>query len=248
MIDYIDEYDGIELFDGTVNSELDEIVDNLKSKAKKEFLDRLNKLEKENAELKDIKENYNSKIDELERKYDNRLYKLEQDYKEKERNLYRRPINEIFPFVSKPYYIASIKYDYIPKCDKCNEDRQFVYIDPLNREHKFDCTCKKREFSGYEIEERVINFIKEITIRDGKPQMFVDFDVKENCDNNYIYGNYFDKSKIVPSEKVDELINNYSSMFEIGRYDVMQYYFETKEDCEKVINALNSMLNKVERN
>ncbi len=248
MIDYIDEYDGIELFDGTVDSEINEFVDGLKSKAKKEFLDKLNKLEKENEELKEIKKNYNAKIDELERKYDDRLYELEQDYKEKERNLYKRPINEIFPFVSKPYYRATIKYDYIPKCDKCNEDRQFVYIDPLNREHKIDCTCKKREFLGYEVEERVINFIKEISIRNGRPCMWVDFNINKFSDGDYVSGNYFDISKIIPSNKVDELINNYSSMVSIPRYEATQYYFETKEDCEKVVSALNSMFYKVERN
>lgn len=247
-MNYFDDYDENDFYDESVNSELNEFIENIKTKAKKEFIDRLNELEKENQELQEVKRDYNSKINELEREYDDKLYKLEKEYKEKECNLYKRPINEIFPFVSKPYYKATVKYDYIPKCNKCDENRQFVYIDPLNREHKFDCACNKKEFRGYEVEERVINFIKEISIRDGKPRMWVDFNIRESNSGDYICGNYFDKSKIVPSEKVDELVNEYFSMNSIPRYDVTQYYFESKEDCEKVISALNSMLDKIERN
>jgi len=245
MIDF-NVYDEDDFYDESVNSEWDNFFESLKTKAKKEFIDKLNRLEKENEELKDIKKNYNAKVEELERKYDDKLWKLEKEYKEKEYNLYRRPINEIFPFVTKPYYSATYKYDYIPKCDKCNENRQFIYIDPLNREHKFDCTCNKKEFTGYDVEEKQIKFIKEISVRDGKPCMWVRFDIPKDFD--YISGYFFDKDKIVPSSEVDKFINKYSLMDKIGMYEITQYYFESKEDCEKVVNALNTMLDKIERN
>ena len=91
-------YDFDEFYDESVDSELDEFVDSLKNRAKKEFIDRLNKLEEENARLRDIKENYNTKIRQLENEYDNKKYQLEKEYKDKEYKLYRRPINEILPF------------------------------------------------------------------------------------------------------------------------------------------------------
>lgn len=244
MIDF-NEYDKDDFYDESVNSELDDFIETIKSKAKKEFIDRLNALEKENKELQDIKKNYNAKIEELKRDYDNKKWELEKEYKEKEYKLYRRPINEIFPFVSKPYYRATTKADYIPKCDKCNENRQFVYIDPLNQEHRFNCTCNTRVFSGYEVEERIINFISEISIRNGKPCMWVDFNIRASNDGGYIYGIFFDKDKIVPSIEVDKLINKYSLMDKIDKYEITQYYFESKEDCEKVISALNNMLDKI---
>ena len=243
---YFDEYD--DFYDESVNSELDEIVESIKTKAKKEFIDKLNKLEKENNELQEIKRNYNDKIYQLEREYDKKKRELEEEYKKKEYNLYRRPISEIFPFVSKPYYRATTKSDYVPKCDKCNENRQFVYVDPLNKEHKFDCTCNKRVFSGYEVEEKQIKFISEISIRDGKPCMWVGFNIKGYEDSEYISGTFFDKDKVVPSIKVDELINKYSLMDKIRKYEICEYYFESKEDCEKFATALNTMLDKVERN
>ena len=234
-----------DFYDESVNSELNEFIENIKTKAKKEFIDRLNELEKENQELQEIKRNYDDKIEELERDYDNKKWELEKEYKNKEYNLYRRPIKEIFPFVSKPYYKAMIKFDYIPKCDKCDENRQFVYVDPLNREYKFNCTCNKKEFAGYLVEERIINYISEISIRNGKPCMWVAFDIKSSKDSEYIYGIFFDKDKIVPSIEVDELIHKYSLMDKIARNSILEYYFETKEDCEKVVNALNTMLDKV---
>ena len=247
MIDF-NEYDEDDFYDESVNSELDEFIEGIKSKAKKEFIDKLNALEKENKELQEIKRKYNDKIEELEREYDKKQWELEKEYKDKEYKLYRRPIEEIFPFVSKPYYVVTTKSDYVPKCNKCNENRQFIFIDPLNREHKFDCTCNKREFSGYESEERIINFIDEITIRNGKPCMWVAFNINKSSNGDYISGNFFDKENIVPSNEVDALINKYSLMDSIPRYNVIHYYFETKDDAEKVVSALNNMLDKVERN
>ena len=123
-----------------------------------------------------------------------------------------------------------------------------MYVDPLNRKHTFDCSCNKTEFSGYRVEETLINFIKEISIRNGKPCMWVDFNISEGSNGDYISGSFFDKDKIVPSIEVDKLIQKYSLMDKIGRYEITQYYFESKEDCEKVVNALNTMLDKVERN
>lgn len=237
-------YDFDEFYDESVDSELDEFVDSLKNRAKKEFIDRLKKLEEENARLQEIKENYESKIRQLENEYDNKKYQLEKEYKEKERTLYKRPIDEIFPLVSKPYYRAVTKRGYVPKCDKCDENRQFVYIDPLNREHKFDCTCNTREFVGYEVEERLINFISEISIRNGKPCMWVAFDISNSSNGDYISGTFFDRDKIVPSNKVDELIHKYSLKDKIDRYEVVSYQFESKEDCEKFVSFLNDNLDK----
>ena len=64
--EYNEEYED-DFYDESVNSELNEFIESIKSKAKKEFIDRLNALEKENKELQDIKENYNDRIQELER-------------------------------------------------------------------------------------------------------------------------------------------------------------------------------------
>lgn len=235
-----------DFYDESVNSELNEFIENIKTKAKKEFIDRLNELEKENEELRDIKTNYNAKIEELERDYNNKKFQLEKEYKNKEYNLYRRPIEEIFPFVSKTYYSTTAKADYVPKCDKCDENRQFVYIDPLNREHKFDCTCNKKVFSGFGVKEKQVQFIKEISIINGKPCLWVDFNIRRFHDDSYISGDFFDKDKIVPSTEVDKLINKYSLKDKIDRYEMSQYYFESKEDCEKVVKALNTMLDKID--
>ena len=49
---YEDLYD--DFYEESVNSELDEFVYALKTRAKKEFIDRLNALEEENKELQDI--------------------------------------------------------------------------------------------------------------------------------------------------------------------------------------------------
>lgn len=238
---YEDLYDGF--YDESVNSELDEFVYALKTRAKKEFIDRLNALEKENKELQEIKKNYKDKIRQLEIEYHNKEVKLEREYKEKEYTLYRRPIEEIFPLVSKTYYLATTNYTYVPKCDKCNDDRQFVYVDPLGEEHTFNCSCKTTKFSGYTIKEKSVKFISSISIINDKPCLWVTFDVPR--DGGYISGDFFDKDKIVSSSEVDKLISEYSKKSTIAMYEPIAHYFENKEDCEKFIDFLNNNLSKI---
>lgn len=234
-----------DFYDESVNSELDEFVDALKTRAKKEFIDRLNALEEENKELQDIKQHYDAKIVQLEIEYHNKEVQLEREYKENEYKLYKRPIDEIFPLVSKTYYSVTTNYTYVPKCDKCNEDRQFVYVDPLGETHKFDCSCNAKKFSGYAVEEKSVKFISEISIRNGRPCLWVTFDVPR--DGGYISGNFFDKDKIIYSDKLDKLIFDYSQKSTISMYEPIGYYFENKEDCEKFIEYLNNNLSKVKR-
>lgn len=233
-----------DFYDESVNSELDEFVDALKTRAKKEFIDRLNALEKENKELQEIKANYDAKIRQLENKYNSKTLELERDYQEKERKLYKRPIDEIFPLVSKTYYRATPNYTYVPKCDKCNDNRQFVYVDPLGETHTFNCSCNTKEFSGYTVEEKLVKFISEISIRNGRPCLWVTFDVPR--DGGYISGSYFAKDKIISTNELDKLISEYSNKSTFRMYEPIDYYFENKEDCEKFVDFLNNNLNKIE--
>lgn len=239
---YEDLYD--DFYEESVNSELDEFVYALKTRAKKEFIDRLNALEEENKELQDIKQHYDAKIVQLEIEYHNKEVQLEREYKEKEYNLYRRPIEEIYPLVSKTYYKATTNYTYVPKCNKCNDDRQFVYVDPLGETHKFNCSCNTKEFSGYVVEEKSVKFISKISIRNGKPCLWVTFDVPR--DGGYISGSYFAKDKIISSDELDKLISEYSNKSTFRRYEPVDYYFENKEDCEKFVDFLNNTLSKIE--
>lgn len=235
--------------DREIYSQFDELVENITSKAKKGFIDRLNKLEKENQELQEIKANYNGKLHQLEREYNDKKWELEKEYKEKERKLYHRPIDEIFPLVSKTYYYAETKDDYVPKCDKCNDDRMFVYVDPLNQVHEFPCSCNKKVFSGYETKEKQVKFIDEISIRNGKPFLWVTFNLRkfgESNDDCYISGTFFDKDKIISKDKLEDIMSKYKNQNElIDRYKPTEYYFENKEDCELFISFLNNNLNKI---
>lgn len=242
---YDDFYGEDDFYSESVNSYLDEFVDTLKTRAKKEFIDRLNALEKENKELQEIKKNYNDKIRQLENEYHSKAVKLEREYEEKEYNLYRRPIEEIYPLVSKTYYSATTNYTYVPKCDKCNDDRQFVYVDPLGETHKFSCSCNIKQFYGYAVKEESVKFIKEISIRNGKPCLWVTFNVPR--DDDYISGNFFDKDKIISSNKLDKLIFDYSNKSTFRRYEPTVYYFENKEDCEKFVAFVNNNLSKIEQ-
>jgi hypothetical protein len=143
------------------------------------------------------------------------------------------------------YYSASIKYDYIPKCDKCNDDREFVFIDPLNQKHTFPCSCKKTEFVGYEVREKQVKFISEISIRNGRPCLWVTF--HKPADSDYISGNFFDIDKIVSKGKVDDIIADYKRQLKINKYSPRDYYFENKEDCELFVSFLNNNFDKIEK-
>lgn len=224
-----------------------DLKEHLRNEVKKEIIDKLEQLEKENKELQDIKKHK----EKLEQDYKNKTYELEREYKEKERTLYKKPLKELIDIIQEEHYV--VNYDWLdkPKCDKCNEQRQIELEDAYGRKHYVDCVCKEKYKSNYIVKPYYIGTITEIAKRDNKLAMWIKFTYEKSCwqDNDYISATYIDKNSII--NDFDEFIQNNENVEEIkakvkNKYYLSEYIFSKKEEAKKLADYANNLENKGE--
>lgn len=127
---YEDFYEGPSYFD----EQIDEFKESLRKEVKKEILNEIEKLKKENQELQDVKNNFNQiKLD-----YEQKKEEFNKKESDMMRELARKKVEELTTIADlKPevYWIDS-KLCYPPKCNKCDENRQIHFLSPSGK----DCT------------------------------------------------------------------------------------------------------------
>ena len=122
---------------------IEEFKEGLRKTVRDEYVKEMTRLKKENEELQEVKKNFN---------------KIKQEYKDKEEALKRREDNLNYELARKKFnelttiadfsehiYVIDYKEGYVPKCDKCDDNRQIHFTSPSGRECKEDCpVCGKR--------------------------------------------------------------------------------------------------------
>lgn len=220
---------------------IEELKEHLRNEVKSEILNKLERLEKENKELQEIKNNKNK----LELEYQEKERQLEREYKLKERDLMKRPIQELLEIIQEEYYYVSYNYLEKEKCDKCNNERKIELVDAYGRKHYVNCVCKDNYKSEYLVKEKYIGVITEISKRNGHLKMWVDFTYKKSNydkDDMYISGTYFDKDSIIYS--FDDFItkNEKKIKEELEKgYGFSSYIFSKKEEAQKFADYLNEL-------
>lgn len=224
-------------------SEADEFFDELKSKlvdaAKTslkndmESLKRRNEyLEKRNKELEDKAQEVLSKESDLE-------YKSRNLRREVEKEFYKTAIDDLFKdaIEQSQLWFADNKPHEKPKCDKCDEDRNWVLTWPDGTTTSKRCTCSQPDY-WYEPEETWIDTLKyKIKDSDYQFQRYyrLDRSYQYTGDSNWSYCSYgdfgiqfvYDKFCDDAIEKTEQL----GYMKKIG--------FKSKEECQKYCDWLN---------
>jgi hypothetical protein len=123
---------------------------NVKSSIKKEFLEEMEILKKENEELQEIKAGF----EEIKRCYENKKLELVNDYKKREKELETNKLNEIFKNIKSKLYVLRCENIRMEKCNKCDDRRKIKFIAPNNEEMHYRCDCDKlkRNYVVNEIE------------------------------------------------------------------------------------------------
>lgn len=145
--DYEDYFEPSE-FDDKCN----ELIEFLKSKAKKEIQEELEKLRKENEELRPIKSALDKKFAELEREKENYKWKESLMRDQITRELKRARLSELLSDFTETLYVVRNKPIQQPKCDKCDENRRQWYTTPLGKKAYENCTCAE-EIPHYIVKE-----------------------------------------------------------------------------------------------
>lgn len=189
------------------------IIENVRDQIK----NKIASLEKENAELQEIKKNWKQ----IKAEHDATMRELRFKTEVAEREAKRLRAKEILDSISSVGYRVHYEYVKPPKCDKCDDQRYIHFISPLGREMKEKCTCDQ----GYKVyspkEEKLLRFYATETIN----SMYY-----SSRDSD---GDMWELRSDVYKELPDNLekINEYSAVF-VNKEDC-QTYCDWKNNNEK---------------
>lgn len=113
---------------------MNDLKETLKKSIKDEFIKEMNRLRAENKRLQDVKENF----EQIKLDYAHKEQELKAREQDMEKNLARKKIMELATIADMKAQIYYIDDDtaYLPKCDKCDENRLIHFKSPTGK----DCT------------------------------------------------------------------------------------------------------------
>ena len=198
--------------------QIEEWKESLRESVKKEYKEEMERLRKENAELRDIKKNWQEKIGEFEAE----KFKLKTATRDAENKAKKARLRELLDAFTKQAWGIKYSYEYIhEKCDKCDDKGYIHYKSPQGRDVKEECNCRRRVCVFHPQEAEIVEFDDQMG--DIKPTFLY-----ERYDQGDDYDRYKKTARVYAGENFDE-INAYSGLI-----------FLNKEDCEKFCEYKNS--------
>lgn len=126
-------------------SEADEFFDTYKDKLRdelvKEVKDRIERLEKENAELTEVK----TRMRQIESEHARIVRECEQVKADAERKAKQEHVDEILKGLAIPGWCIDSEYREQPKCDRCDDDRKIEYVSKYGDKIYEPCKCSERK-------------------------------------------------------------------------------------------------------
>lgn len=226
---YDDYYDEDGIMEEAFEIPKRQLIDEARKHLKKEVQEEIDNLRKENQELKDIKDDYNV-FKKKEKELENLKVKLEEEYQRKFENLERdfveKNLIEIFNKYNKVFKkIYTISYNYCPrpKCNLCDENREYEIITPDGLKHKIACKCKEKMTVYKVVEDSNIIYLVFKNRGSEKIQIRLKYFYHDNA-------HYIDNEDLI--EKFDE--NNIPQ----SPYGAI---FASKEEAQKYCDYLNKL-------
>lgn len=220
MYDYYENY-----YEPSATEEaMHEIENILKQGIKKEIMDELERLRKENAELKEFKDHMSAYKRELNSLKSDCARQIA-DANDKAKKL---RIHELIGDNITVGYAVHIHNERPPKCDKCDHNRRVKFMSPLGREMSEDCMCAKYT-TTYSVEEvELVKFT--IYKQGGWPE-------KECLVKYYQHANttYNDSENYNSYESISDIYKD-NPFEEVNRYRTV---FLDKDKCQEYCDWLN---------
>lgn len=119
------------------DQQIDEFRQTLLKAVKTNFITKMELLEKDNAELQEVKKNF----DQIKRDYKDKERQLENERNQMERKIRNERLNQLMSDFEIILYTARSNRVLPPKCDMCNEKRRIPFTTPLGKEISEECEC-----------------------------------------------------------------------------------------------------------
>lgn len=225
MMSYPDFYDDTNFYTeaNEFDRQVDEFKESLMKGVKTEFLEEMESLRKENAELQEVKSNLKSIKEDYERK--------ERDLNVKKQNLEnqvrREHLSKLMNSIKvMAYTVGHSNKKLLEKCNKCNNDRRIYYKTPLGNDASERCDCDK-SVSQY---EPVKIPLVTMSLKSNN-EIRVWYQVKyEDTRDEYL--NYYEDS--INGDKMIRSLDEFN--IEDRLYGKL---FETEELCQKACDLVN---------
>lgn len=133
---------------------MDGFKDSIRENVKQEIKEKIERLEKENAELRDVKE----KWEDVKRYHEEAICELKREKERVRKELESEKINKLLESLAFTAYRPYAKSEMGPKCDKCDENRKIYFTSPMGRKMSEDCTCAARKVIYTPSEESLYRF------------------------------------------------------------------------------------------
>lgn len=199
--------------------QIDEFKQSLMQSVKKEFLDKLERLEEENKDLQDIKKNFLS----IKNDYEDKERKLEREYQYLKSQVRRERLGEIMKDSEIEMYTVASRSHEKPKCDKCDDERKIHYTTPLGKKTYETCDCAKRTY----VYEVISTMLHSFSFRNGEARAW--YEVKKDRDDEWLH--YHEDSI-----SMNNLIESESQFEDAWAYRAL---FKTKELAQKYCDYKN---------
>lgn len=218
----------------------DEMKEKFREILREDVNTELNRLIKENAELRKAVQEYNHEKMDLTRRERDIQYKEDNYKRDVEREFYSKTIEEVFEQLledSEVWYAEHVPHEK-PKCDLCDEDRQMIATYPNGEVVKKQCDCARPTY----IYEPVISVNKQIKFHKAWKPRYSDHKkcyFTRNHKPNKDYAEAYDYYSEFRIENIyDEFNEDVKVYHEAKRYGE-KVAFRNKEACQKYCDWLN---------
>ena len=218
----------------------DEIKEKFREILREDISYELDRLTKENNELRKAVKEYNDKKMELARREQDIQYKENNLKREVEREFYRKTMDEVFAHLledSEVWYAERIPHDK-PKCNLCDEKRYMVATYPNGEvvRKRCDCSMPIYRYEPVISVNQTIKFHKSYKPRysENKKVYFT----KKYCPNKECVDAYDYYSEFRIENIYDEFNENVKKYHETKGYGV-EIAFRNKEACQEYCDWLN---------
>ena len=236
------DYDELYLEPSEADILFDELKDKLINAAKDSLKYDMESLKSRNEYLEKRNRDLEKKISEVEQKERNLNYKAENLEREVKEEFYNKHIKEVLEEwleTSEVWYAENIPYDK-PKCNLCDENREWSYTFPDGYVAKRMCTCNYK------------NYVYEPRLSESTSVQFHKTYVKESRFGSELRAylrksyqpnrNFADAYDCYAEFYIDKVFNKFDD--DTKEYHKTKRYgerlaFKTKEECQKYCDWLN---------
>ncbi|GKS14764.1 hypothetical protein YDYSY3_57640 [Paenibacillus chitinolyticus] len=198
--------------------QIEELKTALLKSVKSEYKEEMERLRAENEKLQTVKHDWKNIQSEFAAKH----RQLENERAQMERKVRSARLGELMMDLNVTLYSVGYHYVQRPKCNNCNENRQYEFITPSGKQMTENCDCATR----YTLYIPTENIMSEMVSRDGKITAWYK-----------TYRDSDDGLELSSSTMVRKIYESGTPFESLERYGL---FFRSKEECQAYCDWLNA--------